>query len=147
MVQLKNRLFKQFHGFKTLNCHSCGHYLNGKGDKECLTCKEITRVLPRNNQSPSSIPYPETAIENMAGRLDTIDVLDALRKIDPKEATSFCQHFIMQMTVDEIAESSGISDRHVRRLIQQAIKNVRKLLIAARVNGQTMSITIIERDI
>ncbi len=85
-------------------------------------------MIPRNSPTPQSIPWPETAIENMPKAVETIQVLDALSKIERMDAIVFCERYIIQLSVKEIALLHRVTERQIQKRLNIALREVRQVV-------------------
>jgi DNA-directed RNA polymerase specialized sigma24 family protein len=119
------------------NCLACPSYHKGKGSSECIKCDKVgnkaifeDKEFPRRGALLHALRLDKEYLENLQNpeSPQLKDIFRHLSKINTRNATILLQTTVLGLTQAESGAYHGISDGHVRRLLKDALRELRELL-------------------
>ncbi len=112
-------------------CRNCPSYDRGQGTKKCLTCKQykLFNETWNNGDTIQVVHIPEELMDAVADVNKKVpNLLEAIRKLDPKDQACILMQHYGGCTVDEIAEALNVTATVIDRRVKRARVSIKKML-------------------
>jgi DNA-directed RNA polymerase specialized sigma subunit len=115
-----------------MNCPICEHYKDGKGEKDCLRCKQyLFFMLKSGKRQPIIFEHiPESIYENIADS-DIDDrmplLIDAIRRLPMELSMILSAYYILGINQEGIAVLLNLSKATVCRKLADSIQMLKEL--------------------
>lgn len=112
-------------------CRACPSYNRGAGTETCFKCaryKEITDMYT-DRETIRVVHIPSALIEEVADHShQDFSMLQAIRKLDPKEMCAALMRYYGNATMEEIGQAMNLSDRQVKRITKSAMSSLKIII-------------------
>ena len=127
-ILLANKDKREYKGI--MDCGKCEHYLNGQGDKNCLSCKKYLYFTIKSNKRNPVIfeHFPQEIWDNIANEPEEKRLIDLIRLLPLSRSVPLMMHYVLNISMSDIAIFQKKSRQQVYKNNKNTLMILREML-------------------